>query len=169
MIEINELTVTQEGFRNEDQITSMVDFVAKGGVFNSMRLYEHSNGKDTRKINLVRFEDGRLYIHDGHHRVAAVYLGNRDILFDEEYEITSWTYAQYIEIKFEKRWITPFDPRSEVRVCDYEKYKNHIWWMHSEHGEEEATTAIEIRRSEYLKDRRSRTIQDMLKDLRCPG
>ncbi len=33
-------------------------------------------------IVIVKFDDQRLYIHDGHHRVLAIYLGKNTISFD---------------------------------------------------------------------------------------
>lgn len=164
MLSINELTITQNGFRNGDQIRAMVAFVADGGVFEYSALKTYSAGQDTRPINIVRFEDGRLYIHDGHHRIAAIYLGGRTYLHDSEYVITDWKYSDYTVINFEVKWVTPYDPRSEVRISDYWDFKQRAF---DYLRDSEATVRIYIIDSYnsgvYTRPRTALTIQDFFR------
>lgn len=153
------LTISQQGFRSIPQIEGMVRFVAEGGFFTLATL------KDPRLISIVEFEDGRRFIHDGHHRIAAIYLAGRKELREDEFLLSQWTYEQYRDINLSLRWITPFDPRFQVRACDYEKYKQHIWFVHSEFGESEACLEIKKRCHIYLRPRRSLSIQDMLREI----
>ena len=158
---INSLIVTQEGFRNEPQMTDMMRFISRGGVFDIDSLGVFSNGKDIRLISISIFEDERCFIHDGHHRVAAIYLGGRDFLYKSEYTIKSWTYLDYMESNLEKGWITPFDPRCEVRLSDYTEFKNDIKSIMGS-NKEFIDFVIRANRATYVLPRRSLTIQDML-------
>jgi hypothetical protein len=163
-MKINDLTITQKGFRSPWQLPQMVEHAALGGKFDVNTLNRHSSGKDVRLINLVRFEDGRVFIHDGHHRVMAIYLGARDFLGISEYALTDWKYKDYTDIVFAKRWITPFDPRFEVRVSDYTEFKNEVWSIWEKDGEEAAKKHILLHKEAYVMPRCGRTIADMIKD-----
>lgn len=163
MIDIDDLTVTQSGFRHPSQIQNMVELISVGGKFDLPTLEKYSSGKDIRLINISRFEDGRLFIHDGHHRVAAVYLGGRKYLYDDEYVIKDWTYSEYLEINFEKKWVTPFDPRTEVRVPDYGDYKKYVYTQLNLYGEQAAAVAIDLQHWRYALPRTVLTIVDTLR------
>lgn len=164
MISIDDLVVTQSGFRNEDQIQGMIDFVAKGGTFDHASLSLHSDGKDVRLINIARFENGRLFIHDGHHRIAAIYLGGRKYITDKEFKIQDWKYSDYTDINFKVGWVTPYDPRIEVRLPDYQIFKMKVQWSL---GNSESYARYIINESRvlqaYCKPRTVLTIQDVLR------
>lgn len=164
-MKISDLTITQKGFRSPWQLPQMVEFAALGSVFDADNLNKYSSGKDVRLINLVRFEDGRVYIHDGHHRVMAIYLGGRDFLDPSEFVVTHWKYKDYTDIVFAKRWITPFDPRFEVRVSDYTEYKREVYAILAVQGEQGAEKYIRDHKESYVMPRRGLTIEDMVKDL----
>jgi len=162
MLHIDDLTVTQSGFRNKRQIKDMIKLVAEGEAFNigSLAAYD---GNDLRLINIVQFEDGRCYIHDGHHRVAAIYLGGRKYLFGNEYKITKWTYADYLAINLEMGWVTPFDPRFEVRVDDYAYFKDQVKHVAMISSEEAVKYIRECQCAEvYSQTRTSLTIRDLI-------
>lgn len=164
MLKIEDLVVTQNGFRNPDQIQEMVAYVADGGIFDTQSLSEHSDGRDVRLINLVKFEDGRIFIHDGHHRVAAIYLGGRKFLSSDEYTIKSWKYEDYKTINFQVGWVTPYDPRIEVRIPDYFFFKEEVA-RRLESSEAEARWFINDcwQCGDYTSPRKALTIQDLLR------
>lgn len=164
IIELKDLSVTQNGFRDAGQINDMIDFVAKEGFFNHAALIMYSEGKDTRKIAITRFEDGRLFIHDGHHRVAAIYLGGRKYLSPEEFKITDRKYSDYMEINLAVGWVTPLDPRTHVRIADYEDHKRRVRFYQAE-SEAKAKRYIDEAKmlGDYLKPRTVLTIQDLLR------
>lgn len=164
MIHIDDLSITQDGFRFPRQIQDMVELVASNGRFNLGTLAAH-NGADLRLINIARFEDGRHFIHDGHHRVAAIYLGGRKFVHANEYEISDWKYEDYLAINLDKGWITPFDPRTELRIPDYSAYKRYVLENLKTAGKESAIAFISMARSSYTRPRTMLTVQDLLRSL----
>lgn len=166
-LKIHTLSVMQEGFRNEPQMTDMVRFISCGGVFDVDSLNAFSNGTDIRPISISIFEDGRHYIHDGHHRVAAIYLGGRDFLHQSEYTVRRWIYSEYAESNIENGWITPMDPRHQVRANDYTEFKKKIKEI-VKYSKKDVDFVIHANRDSYLLPRRSLTIQDMLSRVKCP-
>lgn len=121
-MKIDRLKVMQDGLRASVPLGEMVAFVKAGGIYTPELLQERV-GK-VQLIGITRFEDGALYIHDGHHRVASIWLsGARDYLYEREYFIKESTYARYMTPHFEMGWVTPFDPRIEVRVADFGDFK----------------------------------------------
>ena len=115
---IAELVVTQEVLRNPQQLPEMVSFVISGGFWNKASL------KDAGKlIYISQFPDNKLAIHDGHHRAVSIHLGGRTYLREDEYELAPWSYESYINIVPEFNWVTPFDPRTEVRTADFGDFR----------------------------------------------
>lgn len=142
-MKINNLIVTQNGLRNLEQVKSMIYFVRDDGIFD-----RHVIKNKLIAINV--FEDGKHYIHDGHHRVAAVYLsGKRDHLYQEEYFITHLPYIRYIEANFDNNWYTPFDPRTHLRLLDFFDFKNNVIALAND-CREKAIEYIAANSSEYL-------------------
>lgn len=128
-IEIDKLIVTQFSLRHHDQIPGMVQFVKNGGFWNqhSLENYAKLNSlKVSPLISISLFEDNKMYIHDGHHRISSVYLGGRNFLRQDEYRIHRWLYKDYLEINISNNWITPFDPRIEGRVADLSVFKKNV-------------------------------------------
>lgn len=117
-LRIEDCFVSQHGLRNVGQLEDMVKFVKEGGRFNREGLT--SSGP---LINIVRFEDGQLYIQDGHHRMCAMVLADRPFMWPDEYTLEDWKYDSYLEVNFDCNWVTPYDPRVEVRYPDYTNYK----------------------------------------------
>jgi hypothetical protein len=112
MITIDELQVTQRNIRNPEQLARMTAFVKNDGFFTKNCLSKHqSRGKTSPLIEITQFEDGQYFLHDGHHRAAAIVLGGRDFIDGTEYRIRQFTYEQYIKPNLAVEWWTPFDPR----------------------------------------------------------
>lgn len=112
MIPISELVVTQYGYRDDAGILEMEAYVKAGGEFNAKPL-----------ISLFSLDDGRLYIHDGHHRSMAIYLSGRSYLNPTEYAISPFTFKQLQTANFETGYVTPYDPRVEMRKSDFRIFK----------------------------------------------
>jgi hypothetical protein len=107
----------------------MVLFVREGGFFDAKNLQKFAEENHIRTapiIKIARFEDGKLFLHDGHHRVCSILLGNRDFLEKDEFFVEDWFYADYMSINLEQKWYTVFDPRKEVRIADISKYKKMV-------------------------------------------
>lgn len=164
---LDDLTVTQHGLRNERQIRSMVGFVAEGGRFDLASLLSY-NDMDLRLISIVRFEDGRLFIHDGHHRVASIYLGGRKYVHETEYSLSDWTHEEYRTANLEVGWVTPFDPRTECRIADYEDYKNSVFRQEDDSVSQETILAYVQKAQQkdwYKRPRACLTVKDLLRQL----
>jgi hypothetical protein len=126
---LREIIITQRGLRDQSQILSMVEFVQRGGYFSPQAIKEFCEPKGiycSPKIFLSRFPDGQIYFHDGHHRSYAIWLGGRDYLDESEYSIKDFRYEDYLEVNLSVGFVTPFDPRKEVRLCNFLEYKSSI-------------------------------------------
>lgn len=130
MISIHELNITQNVLRDENQIQEMVDFVRSGGKFNEASIVDYHNrfGKNVYVdlIEVARFEDGKLFVRNGHHRAVAIHIGGRDAIYDYEYNIVDWKYSDFSDINFKAGWFTPFDVRTHVRIADLADFKRKV-------------------------------------------
>jgi hypothetical protein len=125
------LTVGQHGLRyGVEHMHRMMDFVADGGVWSEGALLRHPGCP--RPAALIQVSalpavgGPMLLIHDGHHRLVATHLAGRDFLHPEEYLLTWWTWEEYRAPNFATGWVTPFDPRTQVRTADFATWKRHI-------------------------------------------
>lgn len=124
---LSDLLVMQSDLRHWDDLKSMIAYVQKGGFWTPEYLSEYAKEKGLDRISpiiaLSRFEDGSIFLHDGHHRCVATWLGGRDYLRSDEYTRSDWTYDDYLEIAPHNGWYTPFDPRTHVRTADFGAFK----------------------------------------------
>src|SRR3990167_12074 len=104
-------------------------------------------------IRCSQFEDGALYVHNGHHRVTACLLSGRDTLQSNEYVIKQWAYAQYQEINWEACYLTPFHPPTETRVADLLRFRNAVAFVETRAGRKAAEAFI-LRHAHLYKRRR---------------
>lgn len=151
MIKIDSLIPTQAGLRNLTKLMGMTDAVRSGKVFN-----------DSKPIDLSRFEDGQIYVHNGHHRVVACLMGERLELADDEYKITEWKYARYLEINFEVHFVTPFDPLTEVRKANFKGFWEAVADVRIQQGEDEARLFIHRHRYLYCQPRNVWSVRDVM-------
>lgn len=133
MIKLTSLIPTQSGLRDDRLTKRMTEFVDAGGIFDYQSLISYNQANKTNRgsslITLNQFEDGAIYIQDGHHRVVGIYLDHRDFLYPEEYRLENWTYAQYAELTVNSisvGWLTPFNPLIEVRHPEFHNYKQSV-------------------------------------------
>lgn len=135
MLDLKKLITTQISVRNKKQIVGMVKFIRGGGLFDRKSLDEFATktGKSSAPlIQINEFEDGGLFVLDGHHRSIGIIEGGRNYLHETEYEIIQYTYKEFEDIVFLKEdgdwmgWVTPFDPRTHVRYSDTKKFKDRV-------------------------------------------
>lgn len=67
-----------------------------------------------------------MYIWDGHHRVAAIFMGGRQELEPSEYTVMICNFEFATTVHLAKWFVTPFDPRTEIRVCDLGPFKDQV-------------------------------------------
>jgi hypothetical protein len=161
-VNIRDLAVTQDGFRDEGQIDQMVKFVSDGGIFTKEALLAH--GKTDYLIKISRFPDGRLFIHDGHHRIAAIYLGGRKWIREDEFVIKDWTYEDYRTVNLDctPPWITPFDPRFQIRIMDYSDFKFDVQCYLARNSKIAAHLFVMSNSDRYIRQRNVLTIRDLV-------
>jgi len=132
---LTDLIVTQSSLRDYDQIPQMASIVRNGGYW-TLDVLEKYNPKSTALIQISRFEDGLMYIHDGHHRAVATWLGGRVTLREDEYQVREYTYERYMTTKLKLGYFTPFDPRTHVRKPEFFKFKMEAQVIYDNHPEQ---------------------------------
>ena len=167
-LRIANLLVMQHLPRNPSQIPEMVDYVKNGGLWTPSVLTKWSKEHDEREsplINLTRFRDDNSYaIHDGHHRIISTWLGGRAYLLREEYEVQEYNYAEYLEINFGKTWVTPFDPRTHVRIPDIREFKRKAMSLRDSDGEEAAIEFILANQNDYIEARKFSKVDELARN-----
>lgn len=163
------LIPTQRTVRNSRQIETMVAFVERGGVFDRASLDEYADEFGLRPgplVQIEQFEDESLYPRDGHHRLIGILLGGRDCLLPSEYQIVRRTYSQYTEINLAAGWVTPFDPRTELRKEDLSDWKTRIAQLRQIGSEPEVISFIRANKASYSEPRGGiRHIRDIARHL----
>ena len=162
-MKIDQLLVMQDGLRPSVDFESMIEFVRSGGIYTPEVIQQHKDKSGI--IVLVRFgDDGKLAIHDGHHRVGSIWLsGVRDYLDESEYFIKDSTYTRYNTPNFDIGWVTPFDPRTEVRIADFGDFKRFVVNM-AKTDIPGAIDYIKKNKSVYSRKRRYKDIRGMVAD-----
>lgn len=148
MIEIDQLKLTQDGLRNPAALAKMASFSKCGGQFTEDVIQWYANSKRAPLIGITEFEDGDYFVHDGHHRVASIWMSGRNFLYYDEFFIKQMTYDHYNQLGFDKGWVTPFDPRTHVRVPDFGKFKSKALELYA-NNPEEAKDFVLSNRSSY--------------------
>lgn len=117
----------QADLRHWTDIDSMIEYVKNGGFWTKEYLEQYSKLKKLPRVSPIiaisSFEDGQKFVHDGHHRCVATWLGGRDYLRDDEFVISDWKYDEYLEIAPHNNWYTPFNPKTHVRTPDFADFK----------------------------------------------
>lgn len=156
-LKLSDLTVLQNKLAFSDEFAGMIEFVAAGGFFTETAILEfaqkntlsRSLGTKPKLINIPVFEDGKKFIHDGHHRTAAIFLGGRDYLSEDEYKISNMLYSQYDEINPVVGFVTPFNPIAEIRKDDFGDFKNTAMKLFADGRADEAITYIRRNKRMY--------------------
>lgn len=143
-LDILRLIPTQGGLRDRKRALHLADKVKAGYFFVD----------NPAPISITKFEDGQLYVHNGHHRVVACILGGRNELRADEYQIQRWTYLQYDEISWEHNYVTPFHPVTETKVPDLSNFKQAVEYTVERNGREAAELFIRKHKWLYARPRR---------------
>lgn len=160
---ISELYATQYGYRDDAGVKEMVEYVRQGGEFDAKPL-----------ITVFLLEDGKLFVHDGHHRSMAVYLSGRQYLKPNEYTLSPITYQALASVNFDAGYVTPYDPRSEMRLSDFRIFKKTAKQLRDDisnpNREKDALDYIHAHRSLYcITHRPYETIPEMVSHLGLLG
>jgi len=149
-LEIDTILPTQCGLRNYGQVAAMVTFVREDGFFTADKLRSHSAYDSLMSIR--RFEDNSLFLHDGHHRMLAIWLAGRNFIRTDEFELTTWQYKDYTASNIEAGFLTPFHPQKEVRRAEFHSFREEAREI-AKVSAEEAIAFIEKNRDRYCQHR----------------
>lgn len=144
-----DLRVTQDNIRCTDNLQPMIDHVKAGGLFSGMCVFS--------------FPDGRKFLHDGHHRVVSIWLGGRRHLEAQEYVVINSTYENITSVLFDKFFVTPFDPRTEMRLGEFGEFKRTAWAMHEAGDDEGCLEYVRKNRHLYAMPRTLEWVPDLAK------
>ena len=117
VLDLGSLRVTQIHLRNDAQMTGLIEHIASGG--NMLEL-------EGDVPQVVRFEDGEIFLRDGHHRCVASLAAGRTELMPTEYELEEWEYSAWAAPNFETGFITPYDPRTAIRLHDLTDHREAV-------------------------------------------
>jgi hypothetical protein len=81
--------------------------------------------------------------------VGAILLGGRHYLRSDEFLIEDRKYSEFLEINFAAGWLTPFDPRTELRKGNVYHYWTEVRRLLETEGEEAASRYIRANKSLY--------------------
>lgn len=157
MLPIRSLLIIQDELRNPEQIPDMFHFVKDGGNFS----------ESEQLIEIAAFDDGKWYIHNGHHRAVAMFLAGRKDIYDNEYYFKHWKYEDYNSICFHnpdgtwRGYVTPFDIKTETRIADLAHHKQTVKKVYDLHGEEATRLYIKQTRPLYCKPKQLHTVKDL--------
>lgn len=152
-LQLDTLGIMHDEIRHKQQVVEMSWLVRDGLFWTRDILRSHADKHHApvpQLIAVARFPDGRMMIRDGHHRCLATYIGDRAYLRHDEYVVETYTYEMYAEINFEAGFVTPFDPRTEVRVPDFTAFRQEVFRLYA-HNPEEAIAFIRQNKSRYAR------------------
>lgn len=161
-VDLSDLQVTQSSIRNWNRVLKMVEFVRAGGIFTPEFIAEYHQDElafPPQPMKIKRMPDGKLYLHDGHHRAIALWIAGRVTLHPDEYTLHDWpSYESFMEPNFAVGWVTPLDIRKEIRHPDIVPFKEAVMRL----PEEERVGYIRDHRSAYCQPRKGiQTVGDL--------
>jgi len=173
-IPIAELVPTQDYIRNEKQIPGMIKWVEGGGIFDQDSIEAHlpNSSVPHSLMRIVQFDDGALFLSDGHHRTIGILEGGRDELHKDEFFIERWSYQDYMDVVFTypdgkwMGWITPHDPWKEIRLPELSNFKFEVKKIWKDDGEGAALRYIQENKEKYCKPRTINSIRQLVDNYR---
>ena len=154
-LDLDTLGIMHDELRHMHQVVEMAQLV-RADLFwtrDVLRAYADTHGMPVAPlIAIAHFPDGWLMIRDGHHRCLATYIGGRAYLRHDEYSLEEYTYEMYAQINFVAGFVTPFDPRTEVRLPDFGSFRQEALRLYARNPE----AAVEFVRQNKLRYARPR-------------
>ena len=166
-LDLDTLGIMHDEIRHRHQVVEMARLVRTGLCWNRdvLRAYADAHGRPVAPlIAIAHFPDGWLMIRDGHHRCLATYIGGRAYLRHDEYNIQEYTYEMYAEINFAAGFVTPFDPRTEVRIPDFGSFRQEVLHLYAR-SPEAAVEFIRQNKFRYARPRRHYNLTQMAEHL----
>jgi hypothetical protein len=167
-LSLDTLGTMHDEIRYKRQVVEMSWRVREGVFWTSAVLQAYAalhNAPVPRPIAIACFPDSRRMIRDGHHRCVATYLGGREYLRHDEYKLEYYTYEMYSEINFEAGFVTPFDPRTEVRVPDFTAFREEVFRLYTR-SRDEAIAFIRQNKARYARPHTHNTLAQLAESMR---
>lgn len=167
-LSLDSLGTMHDEIRYRRQVIEMSWRVREGVFWTQEVLQTHAaahNASAPRPIAIACFPDGEMMIRDGHHRCVATYLGDRTYLRHDEYHLENYTYEMYSEINFEAGFVTPFDPRTEVRLPDFTAFREEVFRLYAR-SREEAIAFIRRNKAQYARPHTRNTLAHLAQHMR---
>ena len=162
-VQLDTLGIMHDEIRHVHQVVEMARLV-RAGLFwtrDVLRAYADAHGIPVAPlIAIARFPDGWMMVRDGHHRCLATYLGGRAYLRHDEYRFEAYTYEMYAEINFKAGFVTPFDPRTEVRLPDFGSFRQEALRLYAR-SSEAAVKFIRQNKFRYARPRKYYSLSQM--------
>jgi SAM-dependent methyltransferase len=115
LLALSEIGVLQQGHRHGEE------------YIKRLQLYVKKYGRLPGPLKLVEFEDGRIFVHDGHHQFTSLKREGFETLREGvDFELSKFLYSDYTDINFSAGWVTPFDPRKSLRVAELGGFKSFV-------------------------------------------
>ncbi len=118
---LSDLFITQRDLRHPEVLPKWENLVMTGKIFSEAPI----------KIKISCFPDGKMFVRDGHHRCVSIHRSGRTWLDPLEFDYEFWgSYESWMHPNLERDWITPFDPRIELRLgnlSDFKKAFANFW------------------------------------------
>lgn len=138
------------------------DLIPTHNALRDMDYFQHllDGGRPLKTSGvLVAVIEGQGYVHDGHHRLASHILAKNPAEMDITF--SPYSLKDYM-IPGPPRWLTPFDPRTEVRLPEF--------WDFKELAKSQDAEWILAHRHHYMEPRRVRTMKELAEEaLRALG
>ena len=93
-------------------------------------------------IMLVYFGGDDYLLHDGHHYAYGLYLEDGPEGEIHDFEVLDLSWVDYTSVNFAQRFVTPFDPRTEVRLPDFFDFKTRALDIYADRGKMKAERFI---------------------------
>lgn len=180
-LRLSEVRVTQQSLRNLNQLPEMIEFVRNGGIFSSEAIRDYTEmrpGPVPRDIHRIAIAilsvDGLpsgFYIRNGHHRAVSIFLGGREVLLPEEFDIEVRTPNEFKETHFLNTdgswmgWVTPFDIQTHCRLFNFGEYKAQVRDLYENDGPEAAMEFIEANQKLYCEPRRIERVSELANEV----
>jgi len=164
-MDLSKLLITQPALREAEQVAVMAEYVRCGGRFDARALsdyaHQYGDGKSSPLIQVNVFEDGKRFVRDGHHRCVSIWEAGRKRLYESEYREHPFQYQDFLDIVFDKGWVTPHDPRTHMRIPDLVVFKAAINHLLETQSEERARIFIEANPAMYITPRTIWTVEEL--------
>jgi|15BtaG_2_1085339.scaffolds.fasta_scaffold00003_78 hypothetical protein len=149
---VDDILVTQSGLRNPKNLASMYKYLTSGKQFHRPVIYH--------------MDDGKYYIHNGHHRLTAMYFAGFFQVDNTMVNIIDFQVSKFQEINHDVGWVTPYNIQTHVRLPNLSSWKKTVEYMKKVYTLKEVNRIIEVSGHFYSIPRKIHSIVDFARNYR---